>query len=709
MHYPEQQIHIMENILPVPHGSPITIHDILTYVPYRHAPYDSPERKNPANTLFIVYKDDTNKKRVKTIVDPTMTIFFTKPEFRDDFTTAREYIDVSKVYSKTIYAKNILSEIYREAVADKRESSKRFVRSYLNAVRTGHWRTKKEILKWPHVFLADIDIDDYYRIMLGYNYDTNKNHEITKCYGDIESDIYGLTTSEQNENLDKTNAVTLIFGQWKGDMHPHVFTLLLRDYERYPQQKYFAEHLDEFYQQCHKEFDRIAVTKKNKTQYIETNAKYKILFFDHEKDLLQTVFKLINTEKPDFCGFWNIAYDMPKMKARMEYNGLDPMEIMCDTDVFDPEKLFMEFHIDTRSGIQTADKKTYIKMTSTTRYIDQMVTYANLRKGRKAYGSDKLDNIAEIELGIHKRSFKKGIDVTNAAIKDYWNFVLYNINDVWLQYLIDMVTSDCYSLFVDSNQSLCSIENLSKQVRYNRQIYYFNYLKYNVVPGSNINVDYSSENMAELDPDTMIELRKARARREKYDRMLAEGLLDETTSINDIEVDDSDIFDEIIGNVDDVYCDSPTRKLKLQGAVVGHPNLNSQNGMELVQGIKSKHMHRDCMDMDYASEYPWAKYTRSISRSTQHGRLIIPKKISERQNEYNFENYIPGAEFTSDYISQDILSFGNVWFNLPSMTELAELIQNDDITKVNDRLDKELDGYERNENGFIILHEKTSV
>ena len=55
------------------------------------------------------------------------------------------------------------------------------------------------------------------------------------------------------------------------------------------------------------------------------------------------------------------------------------------------------------------------------------------------------------------------------------------------------------------------------------------------------------------------------------------------------------------------------------------------------------------------------------------------------------------------------MSFGNVWFNLPSMTELASLIQKNDIDKVNGELDKELDTYERNADGFIILHEKKSV
>ena len=89
------------------------------------------------------------------------------------------------------------------------------------------------------------------------------------------------------------------------------------------------------------------------------------------------------------------------------------------------------------------------------------------------------------------------------------------------------------------------------------------------------------------------------------------------------------------------------------------------------------------MDEDYASEYPWAKFTRSLYRSTQIGRLIIPHKVSPYQNllplgqvkrKEDTKYYIPGAEFTGDYLSQDYLSFGSAWFNLPLSDECGDMI-----------------------------------
>ena len=140
---------------------------------------------------------------------------------------------------------------------------------------------------------------------------------------------------------------------------------------------------------------------------------------------------------------------------------------------------------------------------------------------------------------------------------------------------------------------------------------------------------------------------------------------------------------EVVANNIDIYNDSINRKLSLPGGLVGNPNHNTSNGTELLPGQYSKHVQDELMDMDYASEYPWAKFTRSLSRSTQYGRLIIPHKISERQNVLpdgqvkrpeDIRIYLPGAEFTADYISQDYMSFCNVWFNLPDIMQCESLV-----------------------------------
>ena len=123
---------------------------------------------------------------------------------------------------------------------------------------------------------------------------------------------------------------------------------------------------------------------------------------------------------------------------------------------------------------------------------------------------------------------------------------------------------------------------------------------------------------------------------------------------------------------------------------MGNPDYNSPNGTEMIPGVRSKHVFDDVMDMDYASEYPWAKYTRSLSKSTQIGRIVIPHKISDRQNVLpmgqkkrveEIRAYLPGGEFIADYLSHDILEFGNVWFNLPNVDEMEQILHDEMMKK----------------------------
>ena len=668
-----------QRILPLEYGSEATIFEVALYSHFRH------KNSEKSDVLFIIYKDAEGNKKVQAIKNPKVEIYFAKPEYRTAWRTPREYIETEKVYPVIIEPRNILKRIYQELQECHDSRSEALKKIYEQACASGDWKARKEILKSQLTFMSDISVEEFYRIALGLQYQLTRAHEVNKGFLDIESDIYGLTTSEADANLDPTNAVTVIFdynpnkrAKPEDRNRPQVFTFLLRNHRRYKQQAYFEEHLDDFIKQCHKEFDKIKVTKKDKSVYMETNADYHINFFDNEADLHRAVFKVINSAKPDIMAIWNLAYDIPKMAARQEKLGMDYVENMCDP-AFPASCRFVEINVDNRGGVDIANRKTFMKIASTTKFIDQMQNYAQLRKGQKSYGSNKLDNIGEIELGIHKREFRQGIDVTNAAIEDYWNFVLYNINDVWMQVLIERVTNDLFAIVFDANQHSCSFENLTKQTKYQKQIYYPEYIKRGHVPGNNKNNDYV-RGVIEDYADIIEESARARRLRKLIDESGGDidsvdiDSLDELTEDEEYDLSDEDaaVTKDILSKIENVYNDSIERKLKLKGGLVGNPNLNSCNGVELIKGSPSKHIFPEIVDMDYSSEYPWAKYTRSISRSTQYGRLIIGKKISPRQNEHEVSGYLPGAEFISDYISQDYISFGNVWFGMPTVQEAIE-------------------------------------
>lgn len=677
----------MNGILNEPEGSPITVLSVQQYNQWKH--------KNSCkdDMLMIVYKDAKHRKKIRTIRNPKMEIYFAKPEIRDQFTTQREYLPIDQTYSKTVSAKHVLYAVQEELFQGQDEQSRIYQSIYSQAKQTGNWSARKEIYKWPYTLMSDVAVEDYYNIMLGYHYNTMRNHIVDKAYLDIENDVWGLSSSETAANMDPVNAVTVIFTY---DEHrevlktPEVYTFLLRNHRRYKDQKKFEQNIDAFIQKCHETLDHQIVTLDGKEKVIDFVADYHIKMYNQESDLLQDLFKEIHSHRPDTCSVWNIGYDLPKLAARLQLNGLNYVDVMCDP-LIDKSYRFVELNVDRRSQIDIADRKTFIRTAGTVTWIDQMQSYAGKRKGMKAYGSNALDNISTIELGLGKHKFtKKGVNVLNAAIEDYEEFVYYNIIDVVRQVMIDMVTNDCMSMVFDMNQANTPLENIFKQTRYQKQIYYTNYLRMGYVPGNNPNVNYIRGETEEY----LEKIEEAKRIRQLRDMEDEDCLNLDADDVFDIDADEElpaegedgeydeeaqKLAEEVAAGLLDIYRDSVERELIIPGGLVGNPDLNIECGAQLVEGVYSKHVFEYIMDMDYASEYPWAKYTRSLSKSTQIGRLIIFEKISDRQNSLpmgqqkriqEIRAYLPGAEFVADYISHDHISLGNVWFNLPTVCDM---------------------------------------
>ena len=216
----------ISDILPEKEGADITTLEVLYYDAWKHK--DEPNA-GTKNTMFIVYKGSDGEKKVRIIQDPKMKIYFVKPEYRT-FRTVREYLEIDKCYPVSVTPNQILKTIVKELEKSDDPISQSMLNIYRYASNSVIRGAKKEILKWPYTLMSDIDIESYYRVMLGYHYNQMRGHTINKSFLDIESDIYGLTSSETAMNLDKTNACTLIFhfdenGAY-GGKKTQVFTLL---------------------------------------------------------------------------------------------------------------------------------------------------------------------------------------------------------------------------------------------------------------------------------------------------------------------------------------------------------------------------------------------------------------------------------------------------------------------------------------------------
>lgn len=310
--------------------------------------------------LYLTFRDNkTGEKKVREIPKPKVETFITKPEYRTSFKTQRMFLHKDKVDSYIVRYNQLASFIIKQIKEDGRDLE------YLPICQVA----KKEAFKWRHSYFADENICDYAMIayLLNRNLDeTNLN--VSKAFFDIESDIYGISSTEADNGEAPINAISIVlpYNEYgKQFKHPKVFTMLLRNHKRYKEQKFFEENLSMFIEECHEEFD----DKYNKPEF-------HINLFDNEIDLLRMTFALLHKFKPDFIMIWNMSYDIPAIIKRLNVLGEDPRAYFCHSDFSTP---FIKYNYDNIYKNDFKNKSESFECTSYSVWADQMLHYAGIK------------------------------------------------------------------------------------------------------------------------------------------------------------------------------------------------------------------------------------------------------------------------------------------------------------------------------------------
>jgi hypothetical protein len=395
--------------------------------------YHYPKKREDGNYydyLDIVYKNlVTNDKHVRTIENPEMDIYVVKPEHRT-FSYNQEYFPIDKLDRYRLPYKNLNLEIANIL-------GKEWTNYVKECYKTGNRYAANSVHQNAFVFGSDYPIDAWYRIQYLLNYGHDKPKPITKCFLDIEADL--------TKPGAPINAVTVI-----DQVEMTSYTFLLRDKDN-PLIREFENDIDNFKKELNDDYA---------FYYGEIN--YRFLMFDEEKDMLTTVFKLVNKLKRDFLLIWNISYDIPKIIERMKKLGVDPIETMCSED-FKIKELY--FKKDTRN-FQIKYKADFFKISSYTTYIDQMLLYAGLRKGSSEIRSYALNYIAELELQDKKLNYDEVSDFKSLPYANYRMFVKYNIKDVLLQLGLDKRTGDVDNVYLRAYSNAAQYEKIFRQTKF---------------------------------------------------------------------------------------------------------------------------------------------------------------------------------------------------------------------------------------------------
>lgn len=550
------------------------------------------------DALDIIYKDiDTGKKHLKTIEEPEIDIYITKEEYRD-FEYNRSFIELDKCEKHTCKYRTLQWYIAKQA-------GEHYVAELKRMVQSGNSRDIQKIHTYPYVFGSDIPIDAFYRANWLLEYDNDSNKPLTKIYLDIETDTINFNGFAKHGEC-PINAVSVIDEDGRA-----VYTFLLNNPDN-PLIQQFVDDIDNVYNELHEMFDDSYGV-----------LDYKIYMYDDERDLIKDTFRLINTLKRDICLIWNgFGFDIPYIIERIKNLGMNPEDVMCHKDFKYKQCRFIP---DTRN-FAIANKGDCLKLSSYTKFLDQMVLYAATRKGQSELRSNKLNSIAKKELGDEKLDYSDEANIKTLPYKNYRKFVIYNIKDTLLQMGIEKKVNDVDGLYMRSYSNCTDIDKTFRQTVMLKCRAYYEYLLQGNILGNNVNVFNRDEKGSFTGA------------------VVGNPLLNSNTGIKIFGVLSMFVFDNVI----DMDFSAMYPHILIAFNIERHTMI----GKLIILGFNNEMYDHIFVDDEIAD-------------------VCNDEDDPDEEDEID-STYDAGKDFVDNYLTGDILSLGSKWFNLPTFDKLHE-------------------------------------
>lgn len=429
-----------------PDGSNITIMNCF---------YQYPKKKDDGHwskdNLLIIFKDNDNgKKYFKYIEEPEYTYYLLKPQYQVNYNMA--FIERDKVDPITCKYNSITKSI-AEVTGN--------LDLYKDNIKTGNYKMNQLFFAHRRVFAADMNILNYTRSVFAERY-KNPVCPITIAFFDIETDMTYSIHDEPEIGECPVNAISIYYNKTNT-----VYDFLLRNNKNplikkleTKMNKNFDGYKQKMRDYILKDLGSIDKVKKYRLENVELSVGY----FNTELEMILAFFDLLHKLDPDFAVAYNIAFDLPTLLKRLEVNGVDPKDIVCDIDI--PIK-FCEYIIDKKNEMKFEERCDYANISSRITYIDQMITYASRRKGQSAVASYSLDYIGSLECGVNKYNYHDISDTLDRLpYIDFEAFWLYNIIDTIVQACIEAQTEDLKYMFNNVIEMNTPYQKIFRQTNY---------------------------------------------------------------------------------------------------------------------------------------------------------------------------------------------------------------------------------------------------
>ena len=344
---------------------------------------------------------------------------------------------------------------------------------------------------------------------------------------------------------------------------------------------------------------------------------FDISFTESEEEMMKNINTFIFDEcQPDFLGAYNTSYDINHQVGRSSIFNINYEEMFSIKEV---SEKWADFQ--TPDNPQIRKREHHFYNNAPTKIVDQMHFYYQVRS-TKEYTKYSLDATAERELGINKLDYKKELGINYFGDFPYVNykfFLMYNIFDVILNAMLEIITQDIYSRLYTRFTTCVEYANINRSLRRTTGAFDNGYILQGFIPGNETNgmyLDFSDKRLEDLkvkDPSTYKYIKSL------INRKVVQGGL----------------------------CSNPNKM---------HPSVKKTDiyGIEVDGYLKFRYS----ADNDAKSMYPYNKMSNNATKDSLYGRVI---KIQNN----NIEEELLGHKLAMGMINQNLVTLGNMLYSLP--------------------------------------------
>ena len=311
----------------------------------------------------------------------------------------------------------------------------------------------KNIVASPFLYSVDFDIEDQFKLFWSFENPRGKVVKLKKAFADIEVDIWQFNGKLDVETAERPINCITYFDETS--MSLHAFLL-----DNQPQNA------------------KLQMVKKDPYGYYDKILKkklpdlgYKIFinFYENESRLLIDFFKQIHEDKPDFCGFWYMPFDMRYILNRIKRHlKRNPYQICCHPSIpdefkridyyIDPGRDKAKIALNKNKGLKPESELVdWVNISGYTQFYDMRCMYSNLRKRFKE-DDYSLDTICNKNIGEGKTPLSEyGLTIRTAAYENYELFLEYSLTDTLRLYQLEKKLHD-----LDSWYTTAGVTRLSK-------------------------------------------------------------------------------------------------------------------------------------------------------------------------------------------------------------------------------------------------------